>query len=265
MSLSDSRPENSAEWHPLDPEKVACATPAPEPDEAFYEFKMLYGTTDPESPAAAFMPLYGREHDQQPVDREGTDADQQPDESEPAPDPEEIRKKAYEEGFAEGEKKGFAARKEDAVALVNRLDSLLTDMEGIWKQLVGAYEKQMIQLICRMSEKVVFGHIKMDHEVVKRAIFNALKMIPEPVDVSIEVNPEDAEYIETIKEDFFSHLKTLKHISVISNPSITRGGCAVKTIQGEVDATLESRLEAIRDAVIQAGGNKRKRGHSPKS
>jgi flagellar assembly protein FliH len=265
MFLSDHLPEDNSQWHPLDPEKVAGSTPPPDADGGFYEISKLYEAPDTESTASTFMPLYGSQKEQQPQSGQNADPEQSLEGAEPVPDPEEIRKKAYEEGFAEGETKGFAAGKEDADVLVNRMQSLLTEMEGIWKQLVETYEQQMIQLICKASEKAVFGHVDMDHEVIKGAILNAFQMIPEPVEVTIEVNSEDAEYIETVKEDFFSHVKTLKHISVIMNPSVTRGGCNVKTRLGEVDATLESRLEAIREAVIHVGKNKGKNGHSVES
>ena len=261
--MSDPLPENDTQWQPLSPEKVASAAQESNTDETFNEFKMLYGVSDTQSPGAAFIPLYGSPREAHPAPGKEVDPALSSDESES--DAESIRKKAYDDGFAEGEKKGFAARKEDADDMVTRMQSILSEMEGIWKQLIETYEQQMIQLICRVSEKIVFGHIAMDQEVIKRAILQAFQMIPEPVDVTIEVNSEDAEYIETIKEDFFSQLKTLKHISVIANPSVTRGGCMVKTLLGEVDATLESRLEAIRETIINVGKNKGKDGHSTKS
>ena len=75
-------------------------------------------------------------------------------------------------------------------------------------------------------------------------------MIPEPVEVTIDIHPEDVEHIENIKEEFFQQLKTLKHISLLPDPSVSPGGCRVKTRFGEVDATLESRLDVIRETIM---------------
>ena len=58
------------------------------------------------------------------------------------------------------------------------------------------------------------------------------------------------EYIETLKEDFFTQVKSLKHVSLIPNASVSPGGCRIKTDTGEVDATVESRLDAVRQSIM---------------
>jgi vacuolar-type H+-ATPase subunit E/Vma4 len=88
------------------------------------------------------------------------------------------------------------------------------------------------------------------------AIIEALRVVPEPVHVQIAVSPKDYEYIETVKEDFFSSVQALKDVSVTPDPAIHPGGCHVRTKFGEVDATLESRLEAIRECLLTACGKK---------
>jgi flagellar assembly protein FliH len=105
-------------------------------------------------------------------------------------------------------------------------------------------------------EKVVYGQAAIEQEMVKRAIIEALRVVPEPVHVQISVNPKDYEYIETVKEDFFSSIQALKDVTVTPDPAIHQGGCNVRTKFGEVDATIESRLEAIRECLLTANGKK---------
>jgi flagellar assembly protein FliH len=92
--------------------------------------------------------------------------------------------------------------------------------------------------------------------MVKRAIIEALRVVPEPVNVQISVSPKDYEFIETVKADFFSQIEALKDVSVTPDPAIHQGGCNVRTRFGEVDATLESRLEAIRECLLKSCGRK---------
>lgn len=170
---------------------------------------------------------------------------------------EEVKRRAWEEAFARGESAGLEEGRGKSREIIDRLQNILTDVEAAWTNLIKANEKRIIELVCRITEKVVYGQAALDQEMVKRAIIEALRVIPEPVNVQITVNPKDYEYIETIKEDFFSHIKGLKDVSVTPDSAIHPGGCTVRTRSGEVDATLESRLEAVRECLLQACGRKR--------
>jgi flagellar assembly protein FliH len=174
--------------------------------------------------------------------------------TEPEPDLEEITRQAYEKGFSQGEAAGLAAGQQKAKEIVGQIQHALSDMSNLWQHLLVNYETQLIRLVCRIAEKVVYAQVEIDHEVVKRAILHAFSVIPEVVGVTIEVNPKDYEYIETIKEDFFNHVSSLKDVSVLTSPSVARGGCNISTRAGQVDATLESRLEAVRISLIKANG-----------
>ena len=92
----------------------------------------------------------------------------------------------------------------------------------------------------------------MDNDIVRKAILNAFEMIPEPVDVTIELNTEDYEYIENVKEDLFREITDLRNVTVTSNPSMPKGGCKIETRSGEVNSSIESRLEAIQQSVIDS-------------
>ena len=169
---------------------------------------------------------------------------------------EDIKRRAWEEAFAQGEQAGLEEGHRKSQEIIDRLQKILTDVEAAWTNLINTHEARIVELVCRVTEKVVYGQSAVEQEMVKRAIVEALGVIPEPVNVQIAVNPKDYEYIETVKEDFFSHIKGLKDVSVIPDAAIHQGGCTVRTKFGEVDATLESRLEAVRECILRANGRK---------
>ena len=175
------------------------------------------------------------------------------------PDPEvleEARRKAWEEAFAQGERAGIEEGRKKSQKMIDRLQAILDDVETAWTDLIKTHEARIIELVCRISEKVVYGQAVVEQEMVRRAIVEALGVIPEPVNVQIAVNPKDYEYIETVKEDFFARIKGLKDVSVMPDPAIHQGGCTVRTKFGEVDATLENRLDAVRESILRVNGRK---------
>jgi flagellar biosynthesis/type III secretory pathway protein FliH len=162
---------------------------------------------------------------------------------------------AYEEGFAKGEQDGLEAGRQKIARVLLQINELVTGVENLWPDLIQKYEKQIIDLVFKASEKLLLGQIAADPEVVKRSILHAFELIPDPVEMTLEVNPEDYEFIETVKVDFFDQIKSLKHVTVISDPSVSRGGCRVNTPKGQVNATLEARLDAVRRSVASSAGH----------
>ena len=216
-------------------------------------FRVLVDSQEGQAPTEGFVASFGNQEAAPTPQSQGTFSGgrRRP------PSPQEIQQQAYDEGFAKGQQDGLAEGQAKASSMVERIEGILADTQSAWSNLIAAYEMQIIDLICKAAEKVVYAQVKLDQEAVKRAILKAFDVVPEPVNVQINVSPADYEYIETIKEDFFSTIKGLKDVSVSPDPAICQGGCNVRTQSGEVDATLETRLEAVRKCILSANGIKK--------
>ncbi len=224
------------------------------------EFTLMYEGGEKAKEDVTFVPFYSIEDkkekaQEQPIEgeqctKEDTVAQEVP------PDTVEIEKKAYDEGFAKGEKEGFDAAKNKVEMEADRLESIVNQVDNLWKNMVETYEGQIMDLVCRAAEKVVYGHVSADKDIVKRAILDAFEMIPEPSDVTISVNTEDYEFIESTKEDLFENIKKLKNVTVVADPSINRGGCKIETRSGEVNSSIEERMEKIKSIIIETSKTK---------
>ncbi len=263
--MSDSTALSNLEWEPLVPENRDPATDAsdrgatagavPHPKTAEDIFQFLYPIPEDSKPGKEFIPFYGPPVSEADwVDPETVVEVEE--ETEASETLEEIRQRAYEEGLSLGKKEGFEAGRETAAPIVEQIQNLLKEMDGLWYRLVETYEERIIQLVGRVAEKVVLAHVGFEHDTVKRVILDAFRMIPEPAEVTIDIHPQDVERIENIKGTFFEQVKALKQVSLVPNPSISPGGCRIKTRLGEVDATLESRLAAVHETIMTVYRNK---------
>ena len=81
--------------------------------------------------------------------------------------------------------------------------------------------------------------------VIKNAIFEALEAAVEKSKVVFNVNPDDYDYVEKLRPELFKQNKGLKSIVVTSDPAVSRGGCYLETPYGNIDATIESKLDKI--------------------
>ncbi|RJP76377.1 MAG: hypothetical protein C4522_18510 [Desulfobacteraceae bacterium] len=165
---------------------------------------------------------------------------------------EKLKKDAHEQGFLQGKKEGYDAGMLEAGKTVDSLAHIMSSLDDLWHRMVSRYENEIIELVKRISEKVIYGQTQIDNEIVKRAILKTFELIPDPTEATINVSAEDYEFIETAKEDLFEKIKSLKNVSIVSDPSLSRGGCRVETTSGEVDADIGSRLDAISRSIMDA-------------
>jgi flagellar assembly protein FliH len=156
-----------------------------------------------------------------------------------------IEQEAYEEGFVQGEKDGFELGEKKAVKVIENIENLFNEITNLKYDILKQYEKEILELIFAVTEKIVHHEVKLDDTVVKSAIFDALELAVEKSKVVFNVNPDDYDYVEKLRPELFNQNKELKSIVVSSNPSVTRGGCFLETPYGNIDATIESMLEKI--------------------
>lgn len=159
----------------------------------------------------------------------------------------------YPKGFERGETEAKALQEEKSQALIASLETILLKTEGTWEELAKRYEGKMIALIARIAEKVVQARVKLDKGVVRASIIHALGQLPEPEEIVLQVADEDYEYIDMIKEDFFEKVKSLTSVSVVANSGVKRGGCKIESRTARVETDVESRLQAVLDAILEQG------------
>lgn len=254
-------------WKPLIPAELdkydheVTGEPDKDDPEIAKAFKSLYDRKE-EGELKKFSLLYGPKEELAKESIEEEERQAEPEETEEdenlpvedalpeLPDVEAIEKQAYAEGFAKGEKAGYEAGLKMAGEKTERLSSLVTDVDGMWHKIVKLYEKQIIELVGKVAEKVVYGRVAVDNEIITRAILDAFEQISDPVSATITVHPDDYDYIEIVKEDFFEQIQGLKQVAIVSDPLIPIGGCRIETSSGEVTTNIEERLEAVKNCII---------------
>jgi len=166
---------------------------------------------------------------------------------------EEGKQQGVEQGIVEGIEKGTAQAKEEAVATLSALEKSLTTADQTLELLVEKYEVSIISLIEQIVKKIIMAHMEIDDEIIKPMILDALKNLVQAEEVVLSVSQDDYEYIEMIKDEFFEAVDSLTSVSVKSDPSIKRGGCKIDTITASISSDVESRLEAVFEAIKTAG------------
>jgi len=161
--------------------------------------------------------------------------------------------RGFDQGLKQGTQKAADETRIKAAEIVNSLEVSLKKADQTLALLVETYEEKIVSLIQQIAQKVVLAEVKVNDEIVKSLILDALKTLVQPEEIVLSVSMEDYEYIEMIKDEFFEQIDSLNSISVRSDPSIKRGGCRIDTNTASVSTDPESRLDAIFNAMKSAG------------
>jgi flagellar assembly protein FliH len=158
---------------------------------------------------------------------------------------EAIRAQAREDGFAAGLQAAQAELSTAAEALAAALASV-AELRG---QVADEVERGAVALGLRIAEQALGGAVDADPDRVVDAVRGALRCLTERAHVTILVNPADIDSVRAATTDLMARLGGIETCDVQAERRVSRGGAVVRTLEGEVDATLETKLTRARDVI----------------
>jgi flagellar assembly protein FliH len=175
------------------------------------------------------------------------------------------------EAHATGAKEGRAAGLAEADALIEqrateiaerltqeRLQSVLPAMQAAVTTLqaereawLREWEASAIRLSAAIAERIVKDEIALRPEVTPRLIAEALQLAAGCPRLSIRMHPDDVAQLQTAGHALLDQLAALGQATVVPDPHITRGGCVIDTVHGQIDARIETQIDRIVEELTQ--------------
>ncbi|MDD3519375.1 MAG: flagellar assembly protein FliH [Chromatiales bacterium] len=155
---------------------------------------------------------------------------------------EQIERQAYDEGFKRGRADGLKSGMEEAKLKAGHLDRLLTSLAKPVEELDQAVEHELVDLVTAIARQLVRREVRTDPGQIVAAVREALAVLPNSDRrLRLFLHPEDARVVrETL------HIDELERPwAIVEDPTISRGGVRLATDVSNVDATLETRLNAV--------------------
>lgn len=160
---------------------------------------------------------------------------------------EDVEQRAREDGYAAGLAEGRAAAKAELSAHVARIEAIVAALAAPFQNLDAAVESELVLLATTAATRIVRHELSIAPERILGAVQGALAALPAYArNVKLFLAPDDAALVR-------EHLApgTSGHAwDIVEDASLTRGGCRVMADTSQVDATLETRLATIIDAML---------------
>lgn len=172
-------------------------------------------------------------------------------------DSEQVRKLAYQDGFQQGSREGYdrgyrdglAKAAEEAAAIRAQADEVLNQTEELRREKLEALEQEIVDLAREIAERLLTMQLSLDREVILSVASESLKLVADRLSVVLFVSPDELELVENRKDELRSLLPARAQLQVVADAAIEPGGCRIDTGQGGVDATMETRREALQKAL----------------
>jgi flagellar biosynthesis/type III secretory pathway protein FliH len=160
----------------------------------------------------------------------------------------EMAQKAYEEGYASGEKEGKAFAESQFRVHLGRLEDSLESLSNSVSLLNAASEDEVLALVTVMSEYLAAQHLETSLDAAGPLLRKLLEEHPLPLPESsapgepaavVFMHPKDMEQaLESISGEF-------PGIRLVQASELSRGSLKLETADSVLDATFERRRERL--------------------
>jgi flagellar assembly protein FliH len=156
-----------------------------------------------------------------------------------------LEREAFTKGYAQGERAGLEAGGKRAEAMLRRVAQTIEELGGLRQTLIQETEREMVQLALTLARRVVHREVTLDPELAAALAHVALERLGTTTPATIRLNPED--YTIVAQDGARWGGQT---VTVVPDPSISRGGCLVESAFGSVDATIEGQFDELSRALF---------------
>lgn len=148
----------------------------------------------------------------------------------------------YEEGLAAGQAE-FDARMADQAA---QFSTIIGNLQVSLAHLDQEVSDQLLDLALEIASQVLRNTLKVERERLLPTIREAMAELPlHHGGISLHLNPLDAEALSSTLKDQLTH--TGAHI--VSDVTVSEGGCQVRAGSSEIDASIETRWRRVLEAI----------------
>ena len=151
--------------------------------------------------------------------------------------------RAKEDGKNEGIAQANAANEAKINELEARFSASAAKLEEQYvkfDEFLKKIEEELGQTAIKIAKEVIDKEISTSsNQIAHRLASSLIKELSNVKNIEIRVNPEDSEYI---KEQFSKN----EHVKISADDAISKGGVVIISDGGNIDATMQTRLEKLK-------------------
>ena len=147
-------------------------------------------------------------------------------------------------------KEGYRAGIEQAEVDINALRAKIADFVSAKKEVFEYIAPDILEISVDIARKIIKKEVEQDPQIILDSIVEVMRTISkEESRITVKVNPLQADLVKTELPEYISSMGVDAKITVLADDTIEEGGCILNTNNGIVDASLDTQLDIIREAL----------------
>ena len=147
-------------------------------------------------------------------------------------------------------KEGYRAGLEQAESDINALRAKIADFISAKKEVFEYIAPDILEISVDIARKIIKKEVEQDPQIILDSIVEVMRTISkEESRITVKVNPLQADLVKTELPEYISSMGVDAKITVLADDTIEEGGCILNTNNGIVDASLDTQLDIIREAL----------------
>lgn len=166
---------------------------------------------------------------------------------------EELEREAYQKGYEQGQKDGYAFGSSSIEKIRERLETLADAFEHIPSQVLRDYRHWLIEAALTLSRHLLTAAVSLNPSAVETLVDQILDHMDRSHTVTVVLHPKDRDLLQKhgmLQRWLSAPADGGGPVRVAVDPQMSRGGCRVYSDLQEIDAQVETRVKNLREALF---------------
>ena len=153
-----------------------------------------------------------------------------------------IKEAAAKEGYQEG----LLQAKADIEDVKNAITSFAGAKQAVFEYIAP----DILEISVEIAQKIIKKELQQDPTIILDNIMEILKgLSKEETKITLRVNPSQVSLLKSEIPNVMSNVGLDAKVLIVPDDAIMEGGCMVITTNGVIDATIETQLAVISEAL----------------
>lgn len=147
-------------------------------------------------------------------------------------------------------KEGYRAGLEQAENDICLLRAKIADFVCAKKEVFEYIAPDILEISVDIARKIIKKEVEQNPQVILDSIVEVMRTISKDESrITVKLNPLQVDLVRTELPEYISSMGIEAKINVVGDDSIAEGGCILNTNNGIVDASLDTQLEIVKEAL----------------
>ncbi len=156
-----------------------------------------------------------------------------------------LRAGAHQEGYAAG----HAAARDEVAQVLSALMMAGGALAARAEELEQEAEREATALAVEVAAKLLRAEVAVRPERVADVVRGAIRRAADRSALVVMVSPSDLAACRAAAPEILTDMGGIGRLDVVDDPRIVPGSCVLQTVAGDVDATFESQLARVLEAL----------------